>query len=71
MTLLRSVVFLLACSVLTGCMSAGYAGAHPAEITCKGKGVISGQGSAQIASGNFSIQADCGDGFQYRQIVAQ
>jgi ABC-type phosphate transport system substrate-binding protein len=72
MTLMRSILFLSVCalviSMLTGCASvAGYAGTHPATISCKGKGAISGQGSATVAGGNFSIQADCGDGFEYRQ----
>lgn len=72
MMLIRSILFLtfcaLAISLLTGCASvAGYAGAHPATISCKGKGAITGQGSAPVAGGSFSIQADCGDGFEYRQ----
>ena len=71
MILIRSIPLLTACamviSLLTGCASiAGYAGAHPATISCKGKGAITGQGSAPDAGGSFSIQADCGDGFEYR-----
>lgn len=72
MTLMRPILFLMLCalviSLLTGCASiAGHAGSHPAEITCKGKGAITGQGSAPVAGGSFSIQADCGDGFSYKQ----
>ena len=72
MTIMKSILFLAACalvvSLLTGCASiAGHAGNNPAEIVCKGKGAISGQGAAQIAGGSFSIQADCGDGFSYKQ----
>lgn len=72
MTMMKTMLFLAVCalviSLLTGCASiAGYAGAHPATIRCKGKGAITGQGSAPVAGGGFSIQADCGDGFEYQQ----
>ena len=67
-TMLFFAVCALVASLLTGCASvAGYAGSHPATISCKGKGAITGQGSAPVAGGSFSIQADCGDGFEYRQ----
>jgi hypothetical protein len=70
--LFDSILFLIVTamllSILTGCASiAGHAGSHPAEITCKGKGAITGQGSVPAAGGGFSIQADCGDGFSYKQ----
>lgn len=72
MTLLKTLLFLaisaLVIALLTGCATiAGQAGAHPARITCQGKGSISGQGSAPVAGGSFTIMADCGDGFIYEQ----
>ncbi len=67
-SILFLIVTALLMSVLTGCASiAGQAGAHPAEISCKGKGAITGQGSVPAVGGGFSIQADCGEGFTYRQ----
>ena len=60
-SILFLIVSALVLSVLTGCASiAGQAGAHPAEISCKGKGAITGQGSVPAVGGGFSIQADCG-----------
>jgi len=53
---------------------AGYAGSHPANITCKGKAAITGSGAATVGAGiggsemnGFTLQADCGDGFSYTQ----
>ena len=43
-TMLFFAVCALVASLLTGCASvAGYAGSHPATISCKGKGAITGQ----------------------------
>lgn len=72
MKMIRSILFLAVCelavSLLQGCASiAGQAGSHPAEITCKGKGAITGQGQIPAAGGGFAIQADCGEGFFYKQ----
>lgn len=65
---LMNKLWFLPLVLLTGCASlAGYAGSHPAAITCKGKGAVTGQGTVPVAGGSFSIQADCGDGFEYRQ----
>lgn len=68
----RLLLLLLA---LSGCAQAlGYAGTHPGYVECKGKGTITGTGSASLGAGiggagmnQFSIQADCGDGFSLRQ----
>jgi hypothetical protein len=72
MTLIKSILILVVCALammlLTGCASiAGQAGSHPAEITCRGKGAITGQGQIPAAGGGFAIQADCGEGFFYKQ----
>ena len=52
----------------------GYAGKNPGQITCKGKGTISGQGSVMAGAGlggggmnTFSVTGDCGDGFSFSQ----
>jgi len=63
------------CVALVGCAHVtGYAGAHPAVIHCKGKGVITGTGTAAVTFGpggsgsnSFSLQADCGSGFDFSQ----
>ena len=60
---------------LGGCAhSLGYAGSHPGQIICKGKGTISGQGGAMAGAGlgggemnSFSVTGDCGDGFSFSQ----
>ena len=60
---------------LAGCAHAlGYAGAHPGYIKCMGKGSITGTGAATAGAGiggseqnSFTIQADCGTGFEFRQ----
>ncbi len=51
-----------------------FAVSHPVSIACKGKGTITGTGyggaSVMVSgSGNnaFTIQADCGDGFEFIQ----
>lgn len=72
---MRTLALILCLVALGGCAHAlGYAGAHPAYIECKGKGTITGTGSASLGAGiggagmnQFSIQADCGDGFSLRQ----
>lgn len=59
----------------SGCAHAlGYAGKNPGQISCKGKGVITGTGNGQIGAGlggggsnAWTIQADCGDGFTFSQ----
>lgn len=69
------LTIIAAAIALAGCAhTAGYAGDHPAKITCKGKGAITGTGSVTGTgivgvSGNnsWNIQADCGDGFEYSQ----
>ncbi len=64
-------ILCILCVFLSSCASvAGYAGAHPAVIECKGKGAITGTAGGPMAAGNFAIQADCGDGFTYRQTGA-
>lgn len=68
-------VFIIIALTLAGCAHvAGYAGEHPANVTCKGKGAITGTGSANgtgivgvSGSNAWTIQADCGDGFEYSQ----
>ena len=72
MTMIKSILFMCVCalgvSLLQGCAHvAGYAGSHPAVIECKGKGAITGIADTPVAGGNFSINADCGDGFIYKQ----
>ena len=51
-----------------------FAVSHPVSIACRGKGTITGTGyggaSVMVSgSGNnaFTIQADCGDGFEFIQ----
>lgn len=44
--------------LLAGCSSLN---SSPIEITCKGKGAITGLGI-----GGAMLQADCGDGFSYK-----
>ena len=66
---------LIAAAMLGGCSrTMGYAGKHPGYIKCVGKGAITGTGSFNVAAGigggeqnHFTIQADCGDGFQFIQ----
>lgn len=81
MTRVPWLAFLLMVSALAavfffgGCAHvAGYAGSHPASITCKGKAAITGTGAAAAGAGiggnemnGFTLQADCGDGFSYTQ----
>ena len=56
-SILFLIVTALLMSVLTGCASiAGQAGAHPAEISCKGKGAITGQGSVPAAVPSKRVQ---------------
>jgi len=52
----------------------GYAGKNPGQVKCKGKGSITGTGSMQLGAGvggggnnAWTIQADCGDGFEFSQ----
>lgn len=70
------VVIILGLSLLVaGCAhTMGYAGKNPGYIKCSGKGTITGTGSASAGAGiggsemnNFSITADCGDGFTFEQ----
>ncbi len=71
---MRIVALLLVVS-LTGCAHiAGYAGAHPAYIKCKGKGTVTGQGTQSVSVGvggsgfnGFTLTMDCGDGLEYTQ----
>jgi hypothetical protein len=71
-----AIIFLVG---LPGCAHVmGYAGTHPGSIHCKGKGVITGTGSLAIGAGAggagtdaWTIQADCGDGFDFSQSLAQ
>lgn len=71
---MKTVCIIIALT-LAGCAQvAGYAGEHPANVSCKGKGVITGTGSANgtgivgvSGSNAWTIQADCGDGFEYSQ----
>jgi hypothetical protein len=73
---MRTVVgFLLAGLMAGGCAHAlGYAGANPGAIECSGKGSITGTGSMSAGAGvggagmnTFTVQADCGDGFVFKQ----
>ena len=69
------VVALFGFLILAGCShTLGYAGQHPGYIKCVGKGVITVSGGQAIGAGmggggvnNGTIQADCGDGFQFIQ----
>lgn len=71
----RLVSLVCAALLLGGCaLGAGYAGSHPGYIKCKGKGTITGTGQQSMTvigggagQNSFSIQADCGDGFEYDQ----
>ena len=71
MMLSLSLIILLA----GGCTKTlGYAGQYPGYIECKGKGAITGTGTLAVGAGlgaagtnNFSLQADCGDGFRFQQ----
>jgi hypothetical protein len=65
---------------LTGCglvaRDLGYAGAHPGYMKCKGKVGLSGSGTLALGAGvggastnSFSINGDCGDGFEFAQGV--
>lgn len=68
------VVLLLGVS-LSGCGALlGGAGTHPADISCKGKGTITGSGHVNVNAGvggqelnTFTLTADCGEGFEYHQ----
>lgn len=69
MVILLSVLALMLVVVLGGCASINK---HPVDVTCKGKGTITGTGyaGATIAVGGhesntFTLQADCGEGFEY------
>lgn len=68
-TLIMLMIF-----ALTGCASNGHL--NLPSIECRGKGTITGTGSASVmvgsASNNFSLQADCGDnGFTFRQAIGE
>lgn len=71
----RAFLLVVAFIGLSGCAHVlGYAGAHPGSIHCKGKGVITGTGSLTFGAGiggtgtdAWTIQADCGDGFEFSQ----
>jgi hypothetical protein len=44
--------------------------AHPAYISCKGKGTVSGQSNMIVSFGGssqFTLTLDCGDGLEYSQ----
>jgi hypothetical protein len=63
------IPFLCSCA-----RTVGYAGAHPGYVKCKGKGSITGTGFGNVSAGigggeqnSFTIQADCGDGFEFSQ----
>lgn len=64
--------------LLAGCggVAASRAEDHLFDFTCKGKGQITGTGSANgtgivgvSGSNNWTIQADCGDGFSIQKGV--
>jgi hypothetical protein len=62
---LFAVVFMFA-----GCAIWGKYGEYDGELSCKGKGSLTGNGSASIGGGYggagtnaWTIQGDCGEGF--------
>lgn len=66
----------LALFALPACSHAlGYAGSHPGEVSCKGKGTVTGMGNGVAGAGimgsevnSFSISFDCGpDGAYLKQ----
>jgi len=69
------VLALLVAAGTAGCAhSLGYAGAHPGYVRCKGKGSITGTGSAYLGAGiggtgqnQFSLILDCGEGLELDQ----
>ena len=60
---------------VSGCGHAlGYTGAHPGFVKCTGKGSITGTGTGYVGAGvggvgtnSFTLQADCGSGFEFQQ----
>lgn len=69
---LLGLIILLA----SGCATTMYK--YPVSIECKGKGVITGTGHANLSVAvggtefnTFSIQADCGEGFTYKVTPGQ
>ena len=69
-----AAMVLLVVSLASCAHSLGYAGSHPGYVKCKGKGSITGTGFGQVSAGigggeqnSFTIQADCGDGFEFSQ----
>lgn len=74
---MKSLLTALLLPVFAGCATGGqsFAGMnHPVDIQCTGKGAITGSGSVNAgvgASNNFTIQADCGDGFTFRRSTEQ
>ena len=74
---MKTLLIALTLPIFTGCATGGqsFTGMnHPVDIQCTGKGAITGSGSVNAgvgASNNFTIQADCGDGFTFRRSVEQ
>lgn len=75
---MKPLVWLVVFSVLglTGCSGLlGPAARYDGVVRCKGKGVITGTGAIGITAGyggnqlnSFTIQADCGEGFEYEHV---
>ena len=74
---MKDLLIALLLPVFAGCATGGQSFSvmnHPVEIQCTGKGAITGSGSVNAgvgASNNFTIQADCGDGFTFRRSTEQ
>ena len=73
---MRSLAVVAVLFLLTGCSALlGPAGNYEGSVRCKGKGVITGTGALGITAGYggnqlnaFTIQADCGEGFEYEHV---
>ncbi len=70
----EQIVLLLLLLPLSGCAIFSQYGQYDGELSCKGKGSITGSGSASIGGGYggagtnaWTIQGDCGDGFSIQR----